>query len=292
MFIESPRFPDDISLGLSGGAQFATEQAKQGKNLISNATRSIPLHTYDVTHGIRTEAQFAALNALFNVVQGKWGGFRFKDWTDYKLEQTSNTLGMLVAIGPGQYQLTKRYSYGGATLDRPITKPVAGTIVVARNAVTVIYGVAAGNIALDTTTGIVAFVPDSSETVSSVTVGASTVVALASVFSPVPTALTLHGLTGADAALLNDQSFAVTGISGTSYTLDVDTSGKTITTGGGSTALTYPEASEALTAVGEFDIAMKFDTDAMEASIDNKRANGQNLFTWARIVLIEWLNPS
>jgi len=62
-------------------------------------------------------------------------GFRVKDYTDFKSCQVQidplATDQPLVEIptNPGVYQLTKRYQVGALYKDRPIYKPVTGTIV-------------------------------------------------------------------------------------------------------------------------------------------------------------------
>lgn len=62
---------------------------------------------------------------MLNVVMATLGqtyGFRFKDWSDY-----TATAQPLVEQN-GVWYLAKQYTFGSQTVDRIITKPVAGTV--------------------------------------------------------------------------------------------------------------------------------------------------------------------
>jgi len=76
-------------------------------------------------------------------------GFRFKDWSDYKVES--------VQIGVGddsttEFQLVKIYSSGPVAVSRDITKPVAGSVDIYVDSILQSSGVS-----VDTATGIVTF---------------------------------------------------------------------------------------------------------------------------------------
>jgi uncharacterized protein (TIGR02217 family) len=64
-------------------------------------------------------------------------GFRFKDWADHTSCPPSATpapTDQILDVGDGErtaFQLVKRYTSGGETWVRTITKPVAGTVRVA-----------------------------------------------------------------------------------------------------------------------------------------------------------------
>ncbi|MCK4609475.1 MAG: DUF2460 domain-containing protein, partial [Gammaproteobacteria bacterium] len=71
-FIETPRFPDDISYGSKGGPSWNTSvitlnsgYEKRNKNW-TNAR-----YSYDVAYGIKTQAELLALVDYFNRVGGK-----------------------------------------------------------------------------------------------------------------------------------------------------------------------------------------------------------------------------
>lgn len=67
------------------------------------------------------QAFIDALEAFFlNCAVGKAGGFRFRDWNDYR------GVGQpLITLPSGQLQLAKSYNLAGRTFVRTITKPVA-----------------------------------------------------------------------------------------------------------------------------------------------------------------------
>ena len=81
---------------------------------------------------LKKQAQIDELIAFFRARRGKAYGFRFKDWTDYKVT------GELLGTGDDvktQFQLAKRYPSGSLIEVRTITKPVAGTVRVYKDGV-------------------------------------------------------------------------------------------------------------------------------------------------------------
>lgn len=286
-FIET-RFPDDISYGASGGPGFVTDVVSVNSGAEQrNSVWSEARCAWDVAHGVRNESQLATLIAFFRVMVGRANGFRFKDWADY---QTTTTSGLLSTAGVGDgtpaYQLYKTYILGANSHKRKITKPVASSYTVYRGGVAKTEGGAAGNYALNTTTGVVTWVADASSNASAVTVGATTQVTLAANPGTLVAAqkLYLTGFTGTHAALLNSLAHTINSVSGSGpyvFTLATNTAGKTITVGTGAGAK-YPQASETLTWAGEFDVPARFDTDQMRSSIIS-----YNLHSWGQIPVVE-----
>jgi uncharacterized protein (TIGR02217 family) len=142
------RFPEDISYGSSGGPGYATdvvstESGHEQRNVNWQEARA----RYNVAHGVKTQAQLDTLIAFFRARKGRAYGFRFKDWGDF------SATGQLLGTGNGaatQFQLVKRYTSGGVTETRRITKPVAGSVTLYLNAAPLTSGVS-----VSTTTGIV-----------------------------------------------------------------------------------------------------------------------------------------
>ncbi len=97
----------------------ANGKEKRNKNWV-NAK-----HTFTLPMNNIPEIGFEILKACFMAVGGSANGFRVKDWTDYTAEQTLMTL---APSGSTPVQLSKRYVFGPVSYDRPITKPVAGTV--------------------------------------------------------------------------------------------------------------------------------------------------------------------
>lgn len=148
-FIET-RFPTDIAYGSSGGPEYSTDVVVlQSGYEQRNANWSQARARYNVAHGVKTQAQLDQLIAFFRARKGRADGFRFKDWTDYKV--TAQNVGTGDGIAT-VFQLQKSYTSGSATETRTITKPVAGTVNVYKNAVLQTSGVT-----VDATNGQVTF---------------------------------------------------------------------------------------------------------------------------------------
>lgn len=127
-------FPEDIAYGAVGGPSYDTSivtfrNGREQRNM--NWPRGFL--RWDVAHGVKDAAQMRELENFFRTVRGRAYGFRFKDWTDYRLEQE------LIGHGNGtqtQFQLTKRYSFAGANDEvRPIRKIKPGTVAVWLNGI-------------------------------------------------------------------------------------------------------------------------------------------------------------
>jgi uncharacterized protein (TIGR02217 family) len=204
-FIESPRFPEDISYGSSGGPGFKTEVFEgyggiEQRGQIWSRARA----RYNAQHGIRNTEDMDLVRAFFYATRGRAVGFRYKDHADYEL--TSE----LIGTGDGvtlDFNIIKTYGTTNAYVRR-IFKPVDGTISVTVGGAPVTFGTPAANrVSCDLTTGILTF-------------GASVI----------------------------------------------------------------PAAAAAIRVTCEFDVPVRFDTDAMDAVHDGWRSE-----TWNQIPLIELL---
>jgi uncharacterized protein (TIGR02217 family) len=159
-FVET-QFPTDISYGATGGARYSTDIVEtfggwEQRNINWSEARG----QWNVAHGVKTPAQIATLIAFFRARRGRAIGFRFKDWADYA------ATAQIIGTGNGSqtaFQLVKSYTSGGVTVDRTITKPVAGTVHVFKDGVEQMSGWT-----VNTTTGVVTFTsaPSSSVVVS------------------------------------------------------------------------------------------------------------------------------
>lgn len=155
------QFPPSISMGATGGPRFNTSitQLSSGTEQ-RNINWTHARGEWDVSHGLKTDAQINELIDFFNARQGKAYGFRFKDWSDYRLPRWIETPGDLDAIpvlfttngATRTFQLTKAYGSGSVTYVRPITKPTVGSLQLLNNGVQM---TPVTDFAVDTTTGIV-----------------------------------------------------------------------------------------------------------------------------------------
>jgi uncharacterized protein (TIGR02217 family) len=260
-----------------------------------NANWSQSRRRYDIQTGVKTKVDFQSVADVFHAVGGRLDGFRFKDWADFEatisngaLYATDGTLSYGSA-GTGYsmpvLQLVKKYTAGSSTHLREIRKPIA-PIVIYRGGTPATAGVGAGNYAIDLTTGLVTFVADQSRAISSHTPGTTHILTLASAFSPNLTGgqrVYITGVTGTAADLLNGLSHNVVSAVAATVTISTNTTGLTAS---GGNAFIYAQASETLTWAGEFDVPVRFESDELQAVIQDKTGDGTLLMT-APVQLIE-----
>jgi uncharacterized protein (TIGR02217 family) len=151
-FVEE-RFPVDISWGSVGGPGFRTTIIESAggfeqRNIDWEQSRG----TWNVTHGAKRAVQMERLRDWFYAMHGRAHGFRFKDWTDFSVEEEWFGDGDDTTV---DFQLVKTYDIIGQAYVRQIKKPVQGTIHVFLDGVEKDEGPGAGEWELDYTTGIV-----------------------------------------------------------------------------------------------------------------------------------------
>lgn len=146
------RFPIGISYGASGGPGFNTTVLTLASGYERrNMNWSVARGTWDVAHGLKTQAELNQLIAFFYARRGKAYGFRFKDWMDYQLPFPGGTAPVLFTTNgtASTFQIQKTYGDAGASYVRKLTKIVAGTLTVYSN------GLVTTDYSVDITTGIV-----------------------------------------------------------------------------------------------------------------------------------------
>ena len=159
MAFHEVRFPDNISRGARGGRERRTQIVELASgDEERNASWANSRRRYDAAYGVRRADDLAAVVAFFEARNGRLYGFLWKDWGDYKscLPSGMPTAGdQATGTGDGSttaFQLVKAYSSGAQTWTRTITKPVAGTVLVALDGVE-----QASGWVVDTTTGLITF---------------------------------------------------------------------------------------------------------------------------------------
>lgn len=158
-FIETPRFPDDISQGSRGGPGFNTNviEIKSGHEQ-RNQNWSYPRFRYDVAYGLKRQDDLETIIDWFVAMAGRTHGYRYKDHLDYKSVHTDQTVAdtdQTLGTGDGSetdFQLIKTYTKSAVSQTRKISKPVSGSVVVSLDDV----GQGSGW-SVDTTTGIITF---------------------------------------------------------------------------------------------------------------------------------------
>jgi len=164
-FLETPRFPTDISYGSDGGPSYnTTVTVVSSGHEKRNSNWTYPRHNFNVVYGVKTIDLLEILIAFFHIATGKANGFRYKDYADYKssgvdtaISDTDQTIAIQNSDSPATtaFQLIKTYTSGATTKARNITKPVDGTVVIALDGVPQTASPLGWSV--DTTTGIVTF---------------------------------------------------------------------------------------------------------------------------------------
>lgn len=156
------QFPPNISAGAKGGPTFSTtvltlDSGMEHRNI--NWSRERPV--YDVSTGIKTVEDARLYQRFFYARRGRAIGFRFKDWSDYRLPFWTKTPGdidpipvFFVTDGVTQtFQIYKVYWDGvGTPFNRKIVKVVPGTANFFNNATPMITP---DDFIIDNNTGIV-----------------------------------------------------------------------------------------------------------------------------------------
>jgi uncharacterized protein (TIGR02217 family) len=150
------RFPAALSVGSTGGPERRTEIVTLKNGFEErNSPWAHSRRRYDAGLGVRSLDDLAELIAFFEARHGQLHGFRWKDWTDYKScvpSAVPSAHDQALGTGDGErrvFQLIKAYASGGQSYTRPITKPVAGTVVLAVAGSTL----GGGDLSIDTLTG-------------------------------------------------------------------------------------------------------------------------------------------
>ena len=141
MFIETPRFPDNIARWMKGGSGWQTIVVETyGGQEYRNAAWAQPKGRWqcdDAQQALNSNSAYyyTALRNLWMVVMGQLGGFRMKDYFDY-LDEGGGKFSMIDAT---HFQCVKRYTVGSTTFDRTILKPVSPIVVTGGSGVSVDY---------------------------------------------------------------------------------------------------------------------------------------------------------
>ncbi|SFV11382.1 TIGR02217 family protein [Methylobacterium sp. 174MFSha1.1] len=152
------RFPLALSYGSRGGPERRTEIVTLGSgDEERNALWRHSRRSYNAGPALRSAEDVALLVAFFEERRGPLYGFRWRDTFDHSsapLGQAPAPTDQRLGTGDGAtrgFPLAKIYGAAFAPYARPITKPVAGSVLVAVGGV----ALAASAFTLDATTGLV-----------------------------------------------------------------------------------------------------------------------------------------
>lgn len=156
MAFHDTRLPPDVERGAQGGPRFKTtimalSSGLEKRNIDWQQTRG----AWDIGYGIQSKEDFKEVIEFFYARQGRAHSFRFKDWADFQIGDFKTDTPQPIGQGNGNlvnFQVQKRYTSGGFTFQRPITKPVVSTARVFLNGVEQMTGWT-----LDPLTGILTF---------------------------------------------------------------------------------------------------------------------------------------
>ena len=161
MSFHEVRFPAALSFGSLGGPERRTDVVTLANGFEErNTPWAHSRRRYDAGVGMRSLEDLEALIAFFEARRGQLHGFRWKDWADYKSSVAGEEIGFqdqVLALGDGartDFTLIKTYHSGPARYDRPITKPVSGTVRIGVDQTEMQAGV---DYTLDETTGAIEF---------------------------------------------------------------------------------------------------------------------------------------
>ena len=154
-------FPLDIALKSAGGPQRRTDVVALGSGREErNARWAHSRRRYDAGYGVKTFDALSQVIAFFEERRGQLYGFRWRDRLDHSSaapDVAVSATDQVIGTGDGAtavFALAKTYGSIYSPYQRPIAKPVSGSVRVAVAGMEVTEGVA---FTTDTTAGIVTF---------------------------------------------------------------------------------------------------------------------------------------
>lgn len=154
MAFHEVRLPVRLAFGSTGGVERRTDVVTLASGF---ERRSSPWEMgrrrYLIGANLKSLADMAELTAFFEARRGRLYGFRFRDFADFAScgpGGTPGTTDIVLGVGDGAqtlFQLVKAYG----DVERPITKPVEGSVTVAVGG----EMLTSGSFAVDVTTGLV-----------------------------------------------------------------------------------------------------------------------------------------
>lgn len=157
------RFPTAISRGATGGPERRTDIVTLGSGYEERNSRwADSRRSYNAGYGVQSLDDLNAVIAFFEERRGRLYGFRWKDHADWRSclpSATPTALDQQLGTGDGavtDFQLAKQYGSIHAPWQRRITKPVAGSILLAVDGAPRSIG---SHAVADITTGVITFQP-------------------------------------------------------------------------------------------------------------------------------------
>ncbi len=287
----NPFLEERISVAVRYGAKYGDDYNVRIVETAADAEHRTLVHPFprrhfNIAYMETNAALYAQIVNLYHRVYGKFGGFRAKcldDYTTNGLTTAPTSLDQtLTPVSAGIYQLQKTYGLdkAGLSVGRPsrvICKPVASTTLVAVNSISMpstLWSV-------DTVTGRVTFA-DKTRGITAISKAAQAIATIGAHTLLVGESVYFSGVLGM--TQINTLRGLITAITGTTITVNINSSGFGVYASGGVIHST-PQGAEVVTGGCEFDIPVRFNT-----SLDIQQNNA--LFRDAQnIELIELINP-
>jgi uncharacterized protein (TIGR02217 family) len=153
-------FPLDVALGARGGPERRTEIVTTGSGREErNARWAHARRKWNAGYGVKSVEALAAVVGFFEERRGRLYGFRWRDRLDHSSSGGAAPMptDQLLGTGDGSrasFQLVKTYGADYAPYQRPIAKPVAGSVRIAVGGAEKTGGT---DYDCDVTTGLVVF---------------------------------------------------------------------------------------------------------------------------------------
>ncbi len=175
-YLVGVRLNENVERGALGGARFNTSVLQMDSGFEKrNINWSVPISEFDLGFGLLLKFQVDPTDIqldvdelinFFYIVNGKGHSFRMKDWSDFEIGyENGSTVGIsrqFLGLGDDvktDFQIFKRYTFGGQTFDRTgLTKIVDNNkLIVTKDGVVVDKGVAGDEFTLDADRGLIKF---------------------------------------------------------------------------------------------------------------------------------------
>lgn len=163
MSFHEVRFPTQIARQSQGGPERRTDVVVLGSGAEErNARWADSRRSYNAGYGVKSLEDLHAVIAFFEERRGRLHGFRWRDHADWKScapEAAPAATDQVIGSGDGTtrtFQLVKTYGGAFAPWVRRVTKPVAGSILVAVAGITKSESI---DYSVDDSTGVITFAP-------------------------------------------------------------------------------------------------------------------------------------
>lgn len=290
-FLEE-QLPGCIDYGSAFGEAYAVDVVVSAADSTYTRLRHpYPVARYEVGFGNRDyEFAIEQLIDLFHRCGGMFGGFRLPDRSDFSTNNyrdpptVSDQPATAIDPAAGTYQLTRWYADPtiATSSRRRIRKPRAGTVVVGiRDASGTVHPITTW--AVNVNTGVITLTASPPRPITAITEAAQAVVTVgASHGFSAGNSVVISGVVGM--TQINGMRANVISVTGTTITVDIDSSGFSAYASGGEVTR-RPQAGEQVVAGCEFDIPVRFETDLSGMTYNNYQVMS------TVINLVELLNP-